>query len=68
MMECRICKNSKFKCHTTSILKNGYVRRHKECKNCGWKFRTLELFDDDFDKYIKLVEELKKIIGNFIKK
>jgi transcriptional regulator NrdR family protein len=67
-MECKICKNKSFKVENKWELKNGYYKRSRICNKCGHKIITIELPEEEFNKYIRLVKNLKKIIGNFIKK
>ena len=65
-MICPICKGEKFECKSSHILKNSYISRTKTCKKCGYKLYTLEIPRDDFNKYIKFVDDLKKCIKVFM--
>lgn len=67
-MECRICKGTNFTAGSKWELKNGFYKRNRKCKKCGHLLITLELPEEDFNKHIKLVRGLKKIIKEFMKK
>ena len=66
-MNCKICKQDKFISKSKRILTNGYISRTKECKKCGYTFQTIELPKEKLNKYIRLVEDLKKSIKIFLK-
>jgi len=67
-MECKICKNTKFTSGNRWELKNGYFKRKRVCTKCNHTITTIELPEDDFNRHITLVIELKKVINNFMKK
>ena len=66
-MECKICKKNKFTAGNKWELKNGYYKRKRKCINCGHTIITIELPEDEFNKHMTLVDDLKKVIQHFMK-
>lgn len=43
------------------------IKRNRICTKCKHKIITIELQEQDFNKYIRLVDNLKKTIKAFLK-
>ena len=37
------------------------IRRRRECQSCGFKFSTHEITADEYDKLLKMKENLKQL-------
>ena len=67
-MECKTCKGTKFTAGSKWEIKNGYYKRKRVCSNCKCPIITLELPEDEFNKHIELVSDLKKAVEKYMKK
>lgn len=54
-MNCPVCGG---KCSQQRISEDpGSIRRYRICRDCGYKFRTVEVDEDYFEKHEKMVIE-----------
>ena len=54
------------KCHSDTIIIDsrdecGYVRRRRKCINCEYRYSTVEILKEDFDKMDKSVLLIKEL-------
>lgn len=69
ILDARICLCCKEKAENKRNLvahirmsPNGFVERIRKCKNCGLTYKTYELHEKDFEKYLQIEKAIREIV------
>ena len=61
-MRCPSCKNVYTACLDSREDENNTRRRRRECPACGCRFTTIEIYEDVYDKQVKLSNMVADLI------
>lgn len=51
--------------YQTDTRNYGYKRRRKMCRDCGYKFSTVEVEIEEYNELVGKIESIKKLIEKF---
>ena len=64
-MKCIKCGGIKSKVlNTYHVASKKVTRRYRQCSNCGWRFNTLEVADDNMKKIIDSANLSERIVNH----